>query len=499
MDESSLFSDTLSEAEQPDALEEAAIAFNAPPHTLLTPTKVHPSAAPGYGLPIMLAACIGCFIAALWFGYIEYVALILWISHIFSILLFSSSPFILPVRKRHSINPVATDALPVYTVLVPVYDEANMLPQLARALHNIDYPPERLDIMILLEADDQATSMTAARMNWPEGCRLVCIPTGTPRSKPNACNYGLRYAKGDFLVVYDAEDIPHPQQLRAAVATFNAKDKRCACLQAPLEIKRQNRDWLEGQFVLEYRQLFSVILPVMCKLNLPIPLGGTSNHFRVNVLRDVNGWDAWNLTEDADLGLRLAMEGYKTRMLDLPTYENAPHQFFIWFRQRTRWISGHMQTLYTHGYLGRTWISKCGLTATIFAYGILLSRILSGLFCVFGLVYISLVIAQLPASDFSFVDYFSIFDLLPILIYSIMIFINFRLLDDLPLGQKIHTICTTIIYWMLTLPALLYACGRIMKRNFAWLKTPHQPYGTQYYSAGIKFINRMNIWNWLKR
>lgn len=231
---------------------------------------------------------------------------------------------------------------PTYTVLCPLYREANVAPDLIAALSRLDYPLHALDVKILVESDDDAT--LAALADAPPHIEIVVIPACAPRTKPKALNIGLARARGEYVVVYDAEDRPHPQQLRAALAAFEDGDAKLACVQAPLAVDNAHASWIAGQFAAEYAIQFREVLPLLARLKLPLPLGGTSNHFRTSVLREIGGWDPFNVTEDADLGYRLAREGWRADVIGQPTWEEAPATFAAWRRQRTRWIKGHMQT-----------------------------------------------------------------------------------------------------------------------------------------------------------
>ena len=177
---------------------------------------------------------------------------------------------------------------------------------------------------------------------------IIVASPGLPRTKPRALNIGLAVAQGDLLVVYDAEDVPDPQQLRRAAATFAKRGPDLGCLQCRLVIDNADDSWLSGLFALEYAALFEVFNPGLAALGWPMPLGGTSNHFRVATLRRLHGWDAWNVTEDADIGLRLARFGYRVEALNSATLEEAPAQLGPWLAQRRRWLKGWMQTLIVH-------------------------------------------------------------------------------------------------------------------------------------------------------
>lgn len=238
--------------------------------------------------------------------------------------------------------------LPIYTVAIPLYREEKVLDQLLRGLAALDYPPAKLEIRLLIEADDAGMLKALAAIALPAHIGVTIVPPGLPRTKPRALNLALAEARGALFTIFDAEDIPDPQQLRLAAARFQRGPAELACLQARLVIDHAREGWLPALFALEYAGLFEVINPGLLRAGLPILLGGTSNHFRTEALRAVGGWDAWNVTEDADLGIRLARAGY--RMADLPsrTREEAPVSVRAWLGQRSRWIKGYLQTAMTH-------------------------------------------------------------------------------------------------------------------------------------------------------
>lgn len=241
-----------------------------------------------------------------------------------------------------------TGPLPLYTIMVPLYREAGVVAQLVAAIDAINYPRNRLDVLLVVEQDDQETIAAIERAVPGPHMRIVLVPDGLPRTKPRALCYGLVFARGEYIVVFDAEDQPEPDQLLKALAVFRRSDHRLGCLQARLNVYNPWESWLTRHFSLEYTALFDGILPALERHGLPVLLGGTSNHFPRSVIEDVHGWDPFNVTEDADLGLRLARKGYCVAVLPSTTWEEAPARPAVWMGQRTRWLKGWMQTYLVH-------------------------------------------------------------------------------------------------------------------------------------------------------
>ena len=238
--------------------------------------------------------------------------------------------------------------LPHYTVLVPVYREAHIVREVLDHVVSLDYPSEKLEILVLIEEDDEETWEAAKAAKPPDFVHLVRIPDGLPKTKPKACNVGLAFARGEYLVIYDVEDRPERDQLKKAVLAFRKGSPSLVCVQAALNYFNWNENWLTRLFCLEYSYWFDYVLPGLDRLNLPIPLGGTSNHFRTDRLKALGGWDPFNVTEDADLGIRAAQFGYRVGIVNSTTYEEANSRTGNWLRQRSRWIKGYMQTMLVH-------------------------------------------------------------------------------------------------------------------------------------------------------
>jgi cellulose synthase/poly-beta-1,6-N-acetylglucosamine synthase-like glycosyltransferase len=259
------------------------------------------------------------------------------------------------------------EELPVYTVLVPVYHEAKVLPNVMRNLYRMDYPKNKLDVKILMEETDEETLGEAKKLGlfgkptkgvegipaedyreFLEIFEPIVIPQADITTKPRACNYGLLRAKGKYCVIFDAEDNPDEDQVKKAAVAFSNLPEDIVCLQSKLNFYNANENFLTGWFSIEYSYWYDYYLQGLDRVDVPIPLGGTSNHFRVNQLRDIGGWDPYNVTEDADIGIRLSRRKLKTAMLDCYTYEEATLNFGSWIRQRSRWYKGHAQTYLVH-------------------------------------------------------------------------------------------------------------------------------------------------------
>lgn len=246
------------------------------------------------------------------------------------------------------VKKIKTDTLPMYSVLCPLYKEASVLPHFIASMNAMDWPKEKLDILLLLEEDDKETIQAAKAMQLPEHFSIVIVPDSQPKTKPKACNFGLNLAHGEYIVVYDAEDRPDPNQLKKAYLAFQRADPTVACMQAKLNYYNPHDNLLTRLFTAEYSLWFDVVLPGLQSIQTTIPLGGTSNHFRTSELLRLEGWDPFNVTEDADLGARLFRKGYKTAIIDSTTLEEANSSVKNWFRQRSRWIKGYIQTYFVH-------------------------------------------------------------------------------------------------------------------------------------------------------
>jgi glycosyltransferase XagB len=373
------------------------------------------------------------------------------------------------------VRAVESRTLPVYSILVPVFKEARVIGTLLRALRELDYPADKLDIILLFEEDDPETLVAAKAAAPGANVRFLIVPSAEPQTKPKACNVGLLFAHGEFLVVYDAEDQPEPDQLKKAIIAFRRGPKELVCVQAALNYYNWNENFLTRMFTLEYSFWFDYLLPGLDALGLPIPLGGTSNHFRAQALRDLGGWDPFNVTEDADLGIRAAMHGCRVGIINSTTYEEANNQLGNWLRQRSRWIKGYMQTalVFSRDPLGL--LRRAGWRHT-FGFALLIG----GTPLIFLIFPVSIALTMIWLFTRTtlieplfppVVLYLSLFNLLignALAIYVNMFAVFKRRLHMLVLFSLLNP-----FYWILHSIASFKALGQLFTKPYYWEKTTH--------------------------
>jgi len=369
--------------------------------------------------------------------------------------------------------------LPVYTVLVPLYDEAAQVIPLVKALDALDWPKERLEIKLVCEADDQ-TTLDAAELACTARGRahfeVIRVPPSLPRTKPKALNYALQVSSGRLVTVYDAEDRPHPGQLREAHNAFLRLGQSMAVLQSPLCVINGGSSWFSRMFAIEYSALFDGLLPALDRARSFGPLGGTSNHFKRAALDHIGGWDPYNVTEDADLSVRLARAGLGFATLTLPTYETAPRSAGVWFGQRTRWFKGWMQTWLVHMRQPiRLWQQlgwKQFLVFHLMITGMILSALIHPLLWIgvfyYGTQLLHLGQTTLTVSGFFFLDLASI-----LLGYATMAALALRTLPQRGLQALAPGLFGLPAYWLCLSVAAWRALHELLRRPHHWEKTEH--------------------------
>ncbi|KNY35483.1 MULTISPECIES: glycosyltransferase family 2 protein [unclassified Agrobacterium] len=387
-----------------------------------------------------------------------------------------------PTENEKQTLPALRDDsdLPVYTVLVALYREEAVVEQLIGALERLDWPKSRLDIKLVCEADDDATIAAIKRVNPGPHIELIKVPPSLPRTKPKALTYALAGARGTLVAVYDAEDRPHPQQLREAHATFRRQPDEVACLQAPLIVSNARSSWLSACFALEYSGLFRCMLPVLAAHRLPLPLGGTSNHFRTAVLRRVGAWDPYNVTEDADMGLRLHRLGYRCGVIRRQTLEDAPTSFSVWLNQRARWYKGWLQSWLVMTRAPVTTARQMGWTDYIVFQLLIGGMLLSSL--THPLLFLSFTFMAMAILEsgtdmlFSWQGILFVIDTLNILgSYTIFVLMGRNRMIPYEKKQVGQRWLAIPFYWLMLSLAAWRAVVELKTRPFVWNKTPHMP------------------------
>ncbi len=366
--------------------------------------------------------------------------------------------------------------LPIYTVLVPLLREERMVGDLVAALDLLDWPKDRLDIKLIVEADDLPTRRAVARTISGAPYEVVVVPPGGPRTKPKALAYALTFARGGLLTVYDAEDRPHPQQLREALAAFQRAEPAVVCLQAPIVVNNRRASAIARAFAVEYSALFDGLLPALASLRLPLPLGGTSNHFRRDALEAIGGWDPYNVTEDADIGIRLPRFGFRSQTLTLPTYEEAPVAMGQWLRQRTRWFKGWVQTWLVHMRNPMRLIREIGFRQFIgfnlVGVGLIVSALLHPVYL--ATLFIAATNPLVLWGDGSVIASaivgLNLFNL--VAGYFAVALLSRRTLVLRKRGADAWALFGLPIYWLMMSLACLRAFGQLVVRPHHWEKTP---------------------------
>ncbi len=367
---------------------------------------------------------------------------------------------------------------PVYTVLCPLYNEWKILPQFVRAMDNLDYPKDKLQIMLLLEEDDKETIDIVKKLELPAYFEYLIVPHSKPKTKPKACNYGLRFAKGEYVVIYDAEDIPDQLQLKKAIIAFEQAGRKTVCVQAKLNFYNPRQNLITRIFTAEYSLWFDLVLTGLQSINAPIPLGGTSNHFRIKDLIMLKGWDSFNVTEDADLGMRLVKKGFKTALIDSVTLEEANSNAWNWFSQRSRWIKGYIQTYFVHmrnpGEFFKNWNDPHFFTFQLVIGGKVLSMLINPLMWIITISYFTarpLVGAFIESFYPTPVLYMAIFSLLLgnfLYLYYYMIGCIKRDHDDI-----VKYAVFVPFYWLAMSWAAFIAIYKFIISPHHWAKTKH--------------------------
>jgi cellulose synthase/poly-beta-1,6-N-acetylglucosamine synthase-like glycosyltransferase len=394
-------------------------------------------------------------------------------SLLFSLVVLTRIAALRSLRKRNVPSFLKSrKPLPNYSVLVALHKEAAVAAQLVRAMSQLDWPSSRLEVLYVCEADDHQTIEALTAHGFPSHHRIIKVPPGAPRTKPKALNFALKLCKGDFVVIYDAEDRPHPHQLQEAWSKFSSSDDRLACLQAPLVVTNARVSWLAKMFAFEYAAHFKGLLPHLAETHVPLPLGGTSNHFRKSALETVGAWDPHNVTEDADLGIRFYRFGYRCDVIQLPTLEDGPETLAEWYPQRTRWQKGWMQTFLVQNRNMSRLFQSLGKRNTLSFEVLLTGFILSPLLYSVSIVMAAYSMFTLdPAHMAVTITSLSLF----LMGYICAIAMGFACVQTYSFKNKMIIALTLPAYWLLLSAAAWRAVYQLVLKPHHWEKTPHRP------------------------
>ncbi len=398
--------------------------------------------------------------------------------------------------SEEEIGEIDERDLPVYTILVPMYREKEVVPRLIESIENLDYPKHKLDVRLLLEEDDVETQEAINSGKLPAYYSVIIVPHSLPKTKPKACNYGIIRAKGEYVVIFDAEDRPDRDQLKKVYLAFKRLPGEYACIQSKLNYFNSRQNILTKWFTQEYSMWFEILLPGLMKLDIPLPLGGTSNHFKTRVLKEVDAWDPYNVTEDADLGVRLYKKGYKTAVIDSRTWEEANSHLGNWIRQRSRWVKGYMQTWLVHMRNPFRLLKELGLRGfmgfQVMVFGTPFLPLINPFYWIMLILWYMTKEGWIRMLFPGFVYYMALAEFVLgnfLFIYSNAVGMHFVIeeIADKKTGIFSHSIVKsailTPIYWIFMSLASYKAAWQLIAKPFYWEKTRHGLSGSATQSS----------------
>ncbi len=393
--------------------------------------------------------------------------------------------------------------LPVYTILVPMYKEKYIATRLLKNIENIDYPKSKLDVRLLLEEDDLDTINLARSLDLPAYYTIMVVPHSLPKTKPKACNYGLINARGKYVVIYDAEDKPEPDQLKKVYLAFKRLPAECVCIQAKLNYYNSKQNIITKWFTQEYSMWFELLLPGVMQTDIPLPLGGTSNHFKTEELKRIGAWDPFNVTEDADLGIRLFKDGYKTSIISSRTWEEATSKLSVWINQRSRWLKGYMQTWLVHMRNPFRLFKELGLKGfwgfQVTVFGTFFLPLVNPVFWMLLILWFTTHAGWIEMLFPSAIYYAALFLLVGgnfFFVYTNVVGVYWVLSDksrrssynhgkSLPFSyENIKYALLTPVYWFLMSVASFKALWQLIFKPTHWEKTEHGVHGDKYDLMG---------------
>jgi cellulose synthase/poly-beta-1,6-N-acetylglucosamine synthase-like glycosyltransferase len=396
------------------------------------------------------------------------------ISKIWAMILGAHYPYV--HCSPEEIGSLSPAELPVITVLIPLYKEREIIPQLFRRISEFDYPVEKLDIIFILESTDQETISAFLTAQPPAHFKALLSPNVTPKTKPKALNVAFTKSKGEILVIFDAEILPDVDQLKKAYITFK-QHPEAKYLHGRMNVYNADFNWITHLYDAEFAYFYDYYLPGIVRMGVPIPLSGHSTYFRREVIEKVGGWDSYNIAEDCDIGIRIYRHGFKSgMMLDSFSWEQSTTTIPRWLRQRTRWEQGFIQTSLVHLRFPLLLKTELGSWRNFFWFlylvpGNVILNILHifhwGLFFLWIFTHAAFIEFLFPLSTIYF---------------SMLTFIggNYVLLMFHMLGLYSRRHYTgvkyalgSLVYWIMLGLATFRAAILFFFRPFSWDKTPH--------------------------
>jgi cellulose synthase/poly-beta-1,6-N-acetylglucosamine synthase-like glycosyltransferase len=377
------------------------------------------------------------------------------------------------VKEDTDYKKLEDKSLPIYTILIPLYHERKTIKKLLEAIKLFDYPQEKLDVKLVLEEDDFETIEYVTSLENTYNFHKIIVPNSQPKTKPKACNYALQFAKGKYVTVFDAEDVPKKFQLKQIINKFRNSDENLICIQAQLNYYNRKENLLTKMFSIEYSGWFDFMIKGLDYLGLPIPLGGTSNHFKTEKLRELGVWDAYNVTEDADLGIRIARFGYECSTITAETAEEAPFTLKSWIKQRSRWIKGYIQTYFVHMKSPGKLLREIGMKKFI-GFQIFIG----GTFFVFLTLIPMLILSILIWTSFLDIEMNKVFKYMSfanfLASFLFMIISSFYVTCFRNWSGMFFAVLLFPFYWILHCIASFRALSQIIsKKSYFWEKTEH--------------------------
>ncbi len=358
---------------------------------------------------------------------------------------------------------------PLVTILVPLKQENEVIHQTFSAISNLNYPSSSIQGIIIVESTDTLTKKSIETSIIPDGFEVMEIPTLPPFTKGRAIQRALLVAKGKYITIYDAESRPEPNQVIKAVEILE-KEKGKTCLQSIIRIENAKENEITSFFASEFWDWYDKRMVNLHKRGIPFGLGGNSFFLATETLKEVGGWDPFNVTEDAELTVRLIKNNVDIKLMNSITHEACPSTMKNWIKQRTRWSKGLLTTSIIHLISG-----KFGFKGFTFKqwYHFWLRMYVGNLIpFFFAFIFILFLFQSFSYENFVLVNIVLAINLVPSLIVSM--WADKKNFNTMGIKIRIHNLfAVTLIYWGMYLWAGFRANYEFLFSPLKWHKTDH--------------------------